>query len=69
MHNNAYDGQGESKSYRPSDAIRNDENKDEDLKRCARIDLLIDRNDKTVSVCEMKYADKNYEIAKLLSVR
>ena len=27
-HNNAYDGQGESKSYRPSDAIRNDENKD-----------------------------------------
>ena len=69
MHNNAYDGQGESKSYRPSAAIRNDENKDEDLKRCARIDLLIDSNVKTVSDCEMKYADKNYEITKLPSAR
>lgn len=51
-------------SYRPSEAIRNDENADEDLKRGGQIDLLIDRNDKTISVCEMKYADREYEITK-----
>lgn len=51
-------------SYRPSEAIRNDENADEELKRGGQIDLLIDRNDKTISVCEMKYADKEYEITR-----
>ena len=30
----------------------------------AQIDLLIDRNDKTINVCEMKYSDDEYEIGK-----
>ena len=51
-------------AYRPSEAILNDADADEDLKRGGQIDLLIDRNDKTVSVCEMKYASGEYEITK-----
>ncbi len=30
----------------------------------AQIDLLIDRNDKTINICEMKYADGDYSIDK-----
>lgn len=30
----------------------------------AQIDLLIDRNDKTINICEMKYADGDYAIDK-----
>ena len=30
----------------------------------SQIDLLIDRNDKTISICEMKYASGEYEITK-----
>ena len=51
-------------SYRPSEAILNDADADEDLKSGGQIDLLIDRNDKTISVCEMKYASGEYEITK-----
>ena len=30
----------------------------------AQIDLLIDRNDKTINICEMKYSDEDFEIDK-----
>ncbi len=49
-------------TYRPTEAIKDDVNADEDLKNGAQIDLLIDRNDKTISICEMKYSDGEYEI-------
>jgi len=48
--------------YRPTDAVRSDAMADEDLKTGAQIDLLIDRNDKTITVCEMKYSDNLYTI-------
>lgn len=51
-------------AYRPSAKILANEEADEDLKAGAQIDLLIDRNDKTISVCEMKYSDSEYEIDK-----
>ena len=51
-------------TYRPSDAVKNDANADEDLRRGGQIDLLIDRKDKTISVCEMKYSGGEYEITK-----
>ena len=49
-------------TYRPTDAVRSDAIADEDLKTGAQIDLLIDRNDKTITVCEMKYSDNLYTI-------
>ena len=51
-------------SYRPSKAILQDADVDEDLKHGAQIDLLIDRSDKSISICEMKYCDGEYEIDK-----
>ena len=51
-------------SYRPSEALKNDPNADEDLKTGGQIDLLIDRKDKTISICEMKYAEGDYVITK-----
>lgn len=51
-------------TYRPSETLLNDPEADEDLKSGGQIDLLIDRNDKTISVCEMKYASSEYEITK-----
>lgn len=51
-------------TYRPSEAVLHDTNADENLKTGGQIDLLIDRNDKTISVCEMKYAGGEYEITK-----
>ncbi len=51
-------------SYRPSAGVMSDEDADDDLKRGAQIDLLIDRSDRTISVCEMKYCDGEYEIDK-----
>ena len=51
-------------NYRPSEAVINDADADNDLKRGGQIDLLIDRNDKTISVCEMKYSSGEYEITK-----
>ncbi|MDO4159606.1 MAG: ATP-binding protein [Prevotellaceae bacterium] len=50
--------------YRPTEAVINDANADDDLKTGGQIDLLIDRNDKTISVCEMKYSGIEYEITK-----
>ena len=51
-------------SYRPSPKVMEDENADEDLKHGTQIDLLIDRSDKSISICEMKYCDGEYEIDK-----
>ncbi len=56
-------------SYRPSAAIVADPEGDEDLKTGAQIDLLIDRNDRTISICEMKYCDSEYEITKAYAAR
>lgn len=50
--------------YKPTKSILESEETDEDLKQGAQIDLLIDRNDKTISVCEMKYTFGEYEITK-----
>lgn len=51
-------------TYRPTKTIIDNENIDENLKIGAQIDLLIDRNDKTITVCEMKYSDGEYVIDK-----
>ena len=51
-------------TYRPSDAIIKDKDIDDNLKTGAQIDLLIDRSDKTITVCEMKYSDREFEIDK-----
>ena len=34
------------------------------MKKGAQIDLIIDRSDKTINLCEMKYAQGEYEITK-----
>ena len=51
-------------TYRPTKAVLESEDADDDLKQGAQIDLLIDRSDKTISLCEMKYAQGAYEITK-----
>lgn len=51
-------------SYRPSKIVMESGEEDEDLKHGAQIDLLIDRSDKTVTICEMKYSQGEYEITK-----
>ena len=51
-------------SYRPSANVIADTEADEDLKHGTQIDLLIDRSDKSISVCEMKYCNSEYEIDK-----
>jgi hypothetical protein len=38
--------------------------KAEEEKRGAQIDLLIDRADQTINLCEMKFAQSEYEITK-----
>lgn len=50
--------------YRPNKNIQTDEEADEDLKHGTQIDLLIDRSDKTINICEMKYSQDEYEITK-----
>lgn len=50
-------------AYRPQKGDGNDE-AGSTMKRGAQIDLLIDRSDKTISVCEMKYSDSEYVIDK-----
>lgn len=55
--------------YRPTDDIKNNSDADDDLKTGAQIDLLIDRNDKTITICEMKYSDGEYEIDKQYDAR
>ena len=49
--------------YRPVKNMLSDD-MDEDLKHGAQIDLLIDRSDKCISVCEMKYSQNEFEITK-----
>jgi hypothetical protein len=51
-------------AYRPTPATIDNPDIDDDLKTGAQIDLLIDRNDKTITVCEMKYSDGEYVIDK-----
>lgn len=50
--------------YRPSNEMKNDDEADPDLKTGAQIDLLIDRNDNTITICEMKYSNREYDITK-----
>lgn len=49
-------------SFKPSAQMLDSE--DEDLKKGTQIDLLIDRSDKSISICEMKYGTSEYEITK-----
>lgn len=49
-------------SYRPPKSLPDDA--DEDLRHGAQIDLLVDRSDNTVNVCEMKYSLSEYMIDK-----
>lgn len=49
-------------SYRPTRSLGDDA--DDDLRHGAQIDLLIDRSDNTINVCEMKYSLAEYEIDK-----
>ena len=51
-------------SYRPTAKVMADEETDEDMKHGTQIDLLIDRSDRSISVCEMKYCNGEYEISK-----
>jgi len=51
-------------AYRPSKSLLADDEADEDLKHGTQIDLLIDRSDKTITICEMKYSQGEYEITK-----
>lgn len=50
--------------YKPTKAVLAQEDADEDLLHGTQIDLLVDRADKTVTVCEMKYSVDEYEITK-----
>lgn len=49
-------------SYRPPKSLPDDI--DEDMRHGTQIDLLIDRSDNTINVCEMKYSLTEYEIDK-----
>ena len=51
-------------AYRPTKTTLESEEADENLKVGGQIDLLIDRSDKTITICEMKYSDREYEIDK-----
>ena len=51
-------------SYRPTTKVLADDEADEDLKHGTQIDLLIDRSDRSISICEMKYCNGEYEISK-----
>ena len=51
-------------AYRPTAATIASEEVEEDIRRGAQIDLLIDRSDKAITVCEMKYSNHEYEIDK-----
>lgn len=51
-------------TYKPTKGISLDNQVDDDLKHGAQIDLLIDRSDQTITICEMKYSRGEYEITK-----
>jgi len=50
--------------YKPSKLLLAQENPDEDLMHGAQVDLVIDRGDMTVMLCELKYSSDVYEIDK-----
>lgn len=50
--------------YKPTKNTLSKEDADEDLLHGSQIDLLIDRADKTVTICEMKYSSNEYELTK-----
>ena len=51
-------------TYRPPKNILSESDTDEDLKHGTQIDLLIDRSDQTITICEIKYSRGEYEITK-----
>ncbi len=51
-------------TYRPTKAIQSRKDVDDCLKVGGQIDLLVDRKDKTITICEMKYAEGEYVIDK-----
>ena len=51
-------------TYRPAKSVTEDPEIDDDLKHGAQVDLLIDRSDRTITICEMKYSQGAYEITK-----
>ena len=51
-------------TYRAPKSTFENKDADDDLKHGAQIDLLIDRSDRTITVCEMKYCREEYEITK-----
>ena len=51
-------------SYRPSKTQLETDDADPDLQHGTQIDLLIDRSDKTINVCEIKYSQEEYEITR-----
>lgn len=51
-------------TYRPSKAVKDNECTPDNLKAGSQIDLLIDRSDRTITVCEMKYSEGEYVIDK-----
>ena len=51
-------------TYKPPKSVLSDEEADDDLKYGTQIDLLIDRSDQTITLCEMKYSSGEYEITK-----
>ena len=50
-------------TYKPSKSTLLEET-DDDLRHGTQIDLLIDRSDQTINLCEMKYSRGEYEITK-----
>lgn len=53
-------------SYRPTAAVLQHADIDDDLRHGAQIDLLIDRSDRAITLCEMKYSTGEFEIDKAL---
>ena len=51
-------------AYRPTKVVKENNDIDDNLKVGGQIDLLIDRNDKTITICEMKYSDGEFVIDK-----
>lgn len=51
-------------SYKPTKAVIEDDEADDDMKHGTQIDLLIDRSDKCINICEMKFSQSEYEIDK-----
>ncbi len=50
--------------YRPTKAVKENGDTDANLKVGGQIDLLINRSDRTITICEMKYSDGEFRIDK-----